>query len=164
MSRLGLLEGMRVRRLGNPFINPADFQGPNPDRAKMTTDWPSLFATNPANARSAYDTANAGSLDPEFNPTVESFMSSHGQAFQADPPVLNVPVYSNNPPLKSDAEYQVEVSAAMHTQSVIDAANAARTAVTSPANIASTSPDAAAPVSYALPLLAAIAALLFVKG
>lgn len=176
MSALGLLEGSRLKyRLGNPFIRPEDYQGEKHDREKLTTDWPALYASDKTAASARYASANSGSLDPEFNPTVESFMTSHNQPFQKDPAPLNpapVAVYVNNPPPATDADYlrnAVDASAQAARTAAYVAAVAAKPvphesdAATTPRNRQAVITDPA-PKTFAIPLIAAVLAVLFVKG
>ncbi len=178
MSRLGLLEGNRVRyRMGAALVDPAAYEGSATARDFYTTDWMS-----PNASAQAYQAANAKTLDPEAWPTLQAFQSAHGGApFQPDPGLLvAAPVTSTsdgpqNPPAYSDAEYRA--------QAIADQAEADRlaalprdtvtgptfipdtqNAATAPSTVASTLPAATPAPSFALPLLAAVAAYFALKG
>lgn len=182
MSRLGLLEGNRRIRMGNPVIDPASYTGQAVMRALLTTDWPRLFSADRLSARAQYQTANQGSLSPEDYPTLEAFMTAHNMPFQPDSaphhgpgmrdysksvptplPIIH-PDYNPVPTLDYATLPRDPVSGPAFQP---DPAPVSDTpASNAPVTVAPTSPDSAAsPKKSALmPLLAALAAYLVVKA
>jgi hypothetical protein len=73
-----------------------------------TLDWAALYAADPSYIRVAYDRINASSLDPEWAPSIDVWMSRNGKVTQA--PVDAPVVVPGTPPVvmpgTTDAEYQ----------------------------------------------------------
>lgn len=154
------------------------------DVAKATTDWAALYRQSPSQAQAAYFEANRGSLDPEFEPTVEVWLRNHGgipsvtpMVVPSDPGVLNPSqsASTTNPPLMTDAEYQkfladqIAYANSLAAQPRDPSYATAFQPDPAPAVIeASPEPDAAAdapaaPKSALLPLLALAAAWMVLK-
>lgn len=82
MSVIGLLEGQRLRYR----LSGRDAHVP------YNESWAREFAANPELARAHYLATNQETLDPEFWPTLDSFLAANGTSapvFTPDPGVLN---------------------------------------------------------------------------
>lgn len=92
-----------------------------------TIDWAALYASDPSWARSAYNTINQASYDPDWQPTIEVWLQKHGVVAPGNtpvtPPVSNPPVTPpvvappvSNPlvttPGMTQAEYEAALAAA----------------------------------------------------
>lgn len=101
MPVIGLLEGHRLKyRLGDPLISPEAWDA-NPgnfhQKEVMTTDWPAEYRVNPDAARAHYIAANAGTLDPEYSPTVEDFLRHNFPTVNFSQPAATDPVIVMRP-------------------------------------------------------------------